>query len=204
MIALILAHVVGMVIYFKVVQFPWLILELFDLDEEDSFGTWFSGANLLFTGCLLLLYAKSLQESKENWLAWFILGIGFCFLSMDEIVGLHESYNSVTEFSWAIPGGILAIVIGTIYIPFLVRLPRRTLTLFCLGGAFYVGGAVGVELATEPYARNDMLMTLEYNLTTAIEEGFEMIGVVIFQSGLLKHIVGEQGDSVAIDVKVEP
>ena len=197
-------HILVMLIHYLVTDIPWLIVELFDLDEEQSFGTWFSVVILLFTGYVLLLYSASQSRQGDSGiLAWRILGIGFCFLSIDEMVGLHETVNSVIEMSWAIPGGLIALAIGVIYIPFLMGLPRPTLFRFLIGGMLYVGGAVGVELATEPYAEADLLDTLEYNLTTVLEEAMEMSGVLVFLTGLLRHIATTDSGAVDSDAVVK-
>ena len=198
-----LAHILVMVVHYEISEIPWLVRELFDLDEEQSFGTWFSVVILLYAGYLLLLHAHAVRDTTgKMWIQWQILGIGFCFLSLDEMVGLHETLNSTIEFSWAIPGGLMAMVIGALYIPFLRRLPPHALWTFLLGGVIYVGGAVGVELATEVYADEGLLDTLEYNLTTVVEEAMEMTGVVIFIHGLLRHIAGNKGERVVLDIEV--
>ena len=66
------------------------------------------------------------------------------------------------------------------FLPFLFQIPRRVAVLSGIGGAIYIGGAVGVELATEVYKHRNELNTLEYNLTTVLEEFMEMSGVIIF------------------------
>ena len=192
-------HVIVMIINYKIEELPWLLRELFDLDEEQSFGTWFSAVILLFAGRLLLLQAR---EVRDFWFAWKLLGIGFCFLSLDEVVGLHETFNSMTDFSWTLPGGIVAGVVGLAYIPFLRRLPSRTRWLFLLGGLIYVGGAVILERATDWYADENLLDTLEYNLTTVLEETMEMSGVAVFIYALLSHMArGKKTAGVDIEIR---
>lgn len=192
-------HVMVMVIHYEIERLPWLLRELFDLDEEQSFGTWFSAVILLFAGRLLLLQAREVHDFR---FAWKLLGIGFCFLSLDEVVGLHETFNSMTDFSWTLPGGIVAGVVGLAYIPFLRHLPPRIRWLVLLGGFLYVGGAVGVERATDWYAEADLLDTLEYNLTTVLEEAMEMSGVAVFIYALLSHMArGKNAAGVDIEVR---
>ena len=53
-----------------------------------------------------------------------------------------------------------------------------------LAGAVYLGGALGVEVLTDPYLENDELNTLAYNLWTALEESMEIAGMLIFLGGL--------------------
>src|SRR5690606_14835132 len=100
-----------------------------------------------------------------------------------------------TSFSWAIPGAVVAAGVGGIYLGFLFALPRRTAVMFVLGGAIYLGGAVGIELLTEPFLENDALDTLPYNIWTAVEEGMEMGGVLIFLDALLGH-VARDGEAI--------
>ena len=59
-----------------------------------------------------------------------------------------------------------------------------------LAGALFLGGAMGVEFWTESYAEAKLLKTLEYNLTTALEEGMEMLGIIIFITGVLGYLRG--------------
>ena len=101
-------------------------------------------------------------------------------LSMDEIAGLHETVNSLIDFSWTIPGGILAALFDLAYLRFLLHLPSRTRWLFLLSGIIFVTGAVVVERSTDWYDDEDLLNTLPYNLWNALEEGLEMGGVVLF------------------------
>jgi hypothetical protein len=45
--SLITVHVVLTVIHYEISELPWLVRELFDVDEEESIPTWFSSAILL-------------------------------------------------------------------------------------------------------------------------------------------------------------
>lgn len=196
-------HVAVMVIHYRVVEIHWLIRDLFDLDEEQSFGTWFSVVLLLFVGYILLLHARERRAAGDAWQRWWqVLGLGFTFLSLDEMVGLHESFNTAVDFSWTIPGAVVAAFVGGAFLPFLQQLPRRTSRRFVIAGVLYLGGAIGIEFATEPMAELDLLDTLEYNLTTMAEEALEMAGVIFFLHALLAHIAHPQ-DKVAAEVKVD-
>lgn len=200
---LVVCHVAVMVVHYRVYALSSLFRDLFDLDEEQSFGTWFSAGILLLAGVVLLLYARSLkQEGTVGHRYWSFLGLGFCLLSLDEVVGLHETLNTISDIPWTLPGGAAAVMVGLLYLPFIVSLPARTRWLFLLGGAIYLGGAVGVERATDWYADEGLLSTLEYNLTTALEEAMEMLGVVIFIHALVAHIAGTSRSSVPVEIKV--
>lgn len=128
------------------------------------------------------------QRSEEAPMAdyWYGLTLGFLLLAVNEVAGIHETINSLIDMNWAIPGGIAAAVMGVAFIPFVRRLPPRTAILFVVAGVLYVGGAVGMELVGEPMDSD----TLQYNLTTVVEEGLEMGGVILFIYALLGHMRG--------------
>jgi hypothetical protein len=186
--SLITVHVVLTFIHYEISELPWLVRELFDVDEEESIPTWFSSAILLLASLTLLYFyhVKKMIQDKYQY-AWLGLALGFLFMSVDEVAGFHETVNSVISYSWAILGLIVATVIFGIYSRFLWSLPASIAARFILAGAIFVGGAVGVELATEPYLYNDELDTLGYNLWTAVEEAMEMGGVIYFLSVLSQY-----------------
>lgn len=179
--ALLLIHVLLTVMHYKLVDLPWLIRELFDVDEEESVPTWFSSM-ILFIAASYLAYISFIKRRAMDSHAssWLFLSCGFLFLSIDEVAGFHEAINSVMDASWAIPGAFLALLLLLGFARLLKSLPGRIGRGFVAAGAIYVGGAIGVELATEPFLYNDELDTLAYNLWTVVEEGMEMGGVILF------------------------
>lgn len=185
-------HTVLTILHYEVVEIPWYVRQIFDVDEEDSFPTWYSASALLLTAVVLWVQTQRVRRLSQplRW-HWFGLSAGFLFLSVDEIAGMHETLNSITEISWAVPGAVVAAMVGGVYLMFLLQIERRTAIHFVIGGAVFLGGAVGVELYTEPYLANDQLNTLAYNLWTAVEEGMEMAGVLIFLQALLRYMKRE-------------
>ena len=180
---------VGLTIYhYQVEELPWLPWrQLFDVDEENNLPTWFSEFILLVATFLLWLCARKQRSEKAPMTDhWYGLTLGFLLLALDEVAGIHETINSLIDMNWAIPGGIVAGVIGLAFIPFVRRLPPRTALLFVVAGVLYVGGAVGMELVGEPMDSD----TLQYNLTTVVEEGLEMGGVILLIYALLGHMRG--------------
>lgn len=187
--SLLLVHIVLTVMHYRFLELPWLLRELFDVDEEESIPTWFSSSLLLLTAVVLFVIAHLSRKGKDRYaMYWFVLGVGFAFMSVDEIAGFHETLNSITEISWAVPGMIVALLIGIAYLKFLSSLPAPIAIRFMMSGAIFVGGAIGVELATEPYLYNDALDTLGYNLWTPVEEGMEMGGVILFLASLFDYL----------------
>ena len=80
----------GLYVYnYRVEELEWLLLQLFDLDEENNLPTWFSSFLLLNNAFFLALVAR--LESTQDKLQWTLMSIGFFILSVDEVAGLHES-----------------------------------------------------------------------------------------------------------------
>ena len=184
------AHVIVMFLYYResIGVDDWVHGAFFDLDEEESFGTWFSAVILLYAGRLLLRQARSAdQEGEPYYRMWLVLAIGFHLMSIDEVVGVHEYVNTVIENTrWTTFGAVIVALLGLAYLPFLSALPSKIRFLFIVSGVVYVGGALGVERATDWYDVNDLLDTLAYNLWTAVEETMEMTGVIVFIYALLQ------------------
>jgi len=180
--------------------FHYWQLSFFDLDEEESFGTWFNSGLFMLGAVLLFQRGRVLRSQGEAWHQWWkVLGIGFCILSMDEIAGMHEWVNSMMEETpWTVVGFPIVVGIALVYLPFLWQLRWRTGLLFILAGVIWAGGAVGVEHFTDSDVNS-----LHYNMWTTLEEGMEMFGVIVLIYALLDHIRGTPEQVVRIDVKIE-
>jgi hypothetical protein len=170
--------------HYKIDELPWLLRQLFDLDEENNLPTWFSGFILLVNSMLLWVCALDRKTLHDRWYRqWYVLAIGFLILSIDEIAGVHETINSSIEIIWAIPGGILAVILAIGFIPFLKNLPRKTALYFGLAGLIFIGGAIGMEIVGDPMTAD----SFEYYMATLVEEGMEMLGVIFFIRTLMQY-----------------
>jgi hypothetical protein len=206
MLALICLHVFWMQAYFnddlglrERFGFHYWQIAFFDLDEEESFGTWFS-SGMLFSAALLLLHqARIVRAEAAGWQrSWLVLGIGFCFLSIDEVVGMHEFMNTMMGSTpWTVVGFPILFVVGSSYVPFLWHHRERTGRLFLLAGAIYGGGAVFVEHFTD-----SQVNSLHYNMWSALEEGMEQFGVIVFIYALLDHMRRSANPQVQFEVEL--
>lgn len=170
----------------------------FLLDHERNLPTWFTVMLLAANSLLLLLISLRTRVLKQKhfWF-WLILGLIFFALSIDEFAGIHErlgapikelvTTSGLLTFAWIIPVGILVLVIGLAYLPFIFGLPRNIRNMFILAAVIYVGSAMGLESiggltwSTLTAANiQDIRMNSLYILLTTIEETLEMLGLVIF------------------------
>ena len=113
-----------------------------------------------------------------------MLSVGFLALSIDEVAGLHESINTAVEISWAYPAAVLVLILGLSFIPFLLSLERRLAVLFVTSGLIYISGVLGVEVLSEDMDEDSMA----YGFATAVEEGMEMLGALLFLSVNLNEL----------------
>ena len=169
----------------------WLLRTMFDLDGEATLPAWFSSAQLLLSGALFLWTAAA-RPNQAPVAAWFLvaIGSGFCFLSADEVVGIHETttvvlrrFESLPRFSgdhgmW-IPiyvAGAAAFVAATAKQWLALARAGRAGTLWLVAGAvLFLGGAAGLEILSYGDLRaieNRRLYTLE----VAAEETLELFG----------------------------
>jgi len=180
--------------------FHYWQLAFFDLDEEESFGTWFSSGILMMAAALLVHQARVLRAKGDSWHAWWlVLGIGFCIMSVDEIAGMHEFMNTMMEdMAWTVIGFPIFLLVGLAYLPFLWHYRGLTGLLFLLAGTVYGSGAVGVEHLTD-----SDVDSLHYNMWTALEEGMEMTGVIVLIYAVLDHMRGTPDQVVQVEVGLD-
>ena len=174
---------------------------LFNVDEELNIPSFFSTI-LLLSAALLLMVIAFLQfklKDKFRW-HWLILTFGFLFLATDETITIHEHLNKpfkallgkessgLFTFAWVVPGMIIVAALGLTFWKFLFKLPEKTKNAFILAGAFYIGGAIGVEMLGANYAEKHGLVNLNYAFFTIVEETFEMVGIILFIRALLIYM----------------
>lgn len=186
------------------------VVSRFDVDVEASVPTWFSNLLLSFAAAQLLLVGL-LQRGRSTALAryWTALGGVFTLLSADEIMGLHNTplvsesaARAVSDYlaiSWVVHGMAGVALLGLVFIPFLRALPRPTALGLIGAGGVYVGGALLMEMIGSHFI---VTRGYEHPISSAVitvEEGMEMLGVVLLIGTLFRYIEREfPGLGVAI------
>ena len=189
---------------------------LFSLDNENNIPAVFSAALLLFAALLLLVIV--LHERKRGARdvdKWALLSAGFLLMAIDESISMHERLVEPTRqllgsgnlgifyFAWVIPAFALVLVLGTFFLPFLLRLPAATRSIFILAAALYLGGAIGMELVDGRY-RELHGTEMVYHLLVAVEEGLEMTGAIVFIYGLLRYLADHHARLMVNDLAGHP
>ena len=181
------------------VSFHPSIREFFNLESERSFGNWFSTL-LLFVGGLTSLVAARAFPERTTRRLWVLLGVILIVLSADEAVSLHEraglgaTLSGVFTFAWVIPATVGVLVLGGLYVfRFFPRLPAALRRSLVAAAAVYVLGALGVEFLEGAITSGDLfgvpgVDTVAYQLTAALQETMEMVGLVLFVTTLLRWL----------------
>ena len=177
-------------------DYQWGLLRLFDLDGESNVPAWYSSVALFL--CVPLLVLVSAKKGGPYVRHWQILGVVFVLLSLDEAASFHEPLSwklqagldshGIFYYAWVIPAILFVLFILMTYRRFLQGLPRETRSRFLMAGAIYVTGAIGLEMVESWYVELHGNQNLFMALTIGVEEGLEMLGVVLFIRALLLYL----------------
>lgn len=181
---------------------PRGIVQLFDMDAEGNIPAIYSVVQLILAAVLLFVIARHHRANGDaGVMLWTVLAFGFLFLALDEGGSIHSSFylsnsseaarkaRGVFYFSWIIPAliGVAAVVL--LYLRFWWRLPARTRVLFLVAGAWFVGSAVGGEMAQGWWTAHGYSKTrLGFAAMTIVEECGEMLSILLFICAQLDYL----------------
>lgn len=172
-----------------------------DLDFEESFYTWFS--NVMLSAAAFMCFFLSLKDhgqTKNVKTQWRILGSLFFLLSADEMLSFHERISGILstsfttsgmfEFAWVIPALVIIPIFFFLFLPFIRHLHTHVSYTIIIAGAIFVFGAVGMEMIagifiSENNFQDDVFTSPMYRFLVNIEEGLEVLGVIVFIKALL-------------------
>ncbi|MEE8153649.1 MAG: hypothetical protein V3T53_01675 [Phycisphaerales bacterium] len=177
---------------------------LFDLDGEANIPAWFSAMGLLTASLLLVMIASATTTTAGRYVwHWWGLALVFAYVSLDEAASIHElsieplrlafDLDGWLRYAWVVPASVLVMIGLAVYLPFLVRLPRKICCSMLIAAALYLGGAMGIELVGGRYASLYGIETLAYQFIVLTEEILEMLGIAVFVCTLLVYIEQQFG-----------
>jgi len=180
------------------------LVDLFDFDIEGNFPTFYSAfAMLLATGLLALITHANWKREGGHRFYWLSLTCIFLFLTFDEATAIHETIGSYFEdyldasgflyFMWVVPYGVAVMVLGVLFLKFVLSLPAQTRNLFIAAGAIFLSGAMGLEVFGAREADLNGTETITYCVLYTFEELLEMLGIVLFIYALASHLTAEVG-----------
>lgn len=174
-------------------------MDLFNLDRELNFPTWYSAFSLLFCAVLLRIIAIGKRQQSDRYARdWRLLSVIFCWLAIDEVVSIHEILI-IPEVSealnlpwflhsmWVIPGMVFVLWFARRFSKFLRHLPPKSQQQFIASACLYVGGALVMEMIGSHFAESIGQQHLLYAAIATIEEVLEMCGIITFIYALLYY-----------------
>jgi hypothetical protein len=190
------------------------LVRLFDLDGEYNLPAIYSSLAIWFSAVLLwLIYCHARKHGSAEAPYWKVLSLIFVCLGIDELASIHEILGRLAPAIWKLlpwlshsrrwiyPVLPLLGVFALYFWPFYRRLPHWVRLHFSIAGLVYVGGAIGIEFMGAWFADLKHLPGLYRSLFSVIEEGLEMIGIVLFNRALLFYIQANLPKS-AIELRV--
>jgi len=179
----------------------WLIHNMFNLDAESNFPTWYSTVQLLFVGIIsLVIKSQNETTNRPSSLFFLIFGLSFVYLSLDEASRMHEYIIPaiLKHFSWAphFKGNhglwiSLYLAIGVLFCLVFWRDLKALWSNFhdeslviILGIIIFLTGVCGLEIINYELLETNRLHPY-YQFQVACEEFLEMVGVSIILYGTL-------------------
>ena len=176
------------------------LLQLLWLDREANLPAWFSSALFFIAAILSALIAAATRHEGRLHLGWRVIAGILLLLAIDEVAQFHEILASYPVharglglfpeggklFSW-VPFAIPPVAaVCWVAARFLRMLPSAVGNRLAAGLAIFLSAALGVEALTGQIAFEPQ--TWMYLIFATIEEGAEMIGVIVFIDGLLVYL----------------
>jgi hypothetical protein len=174
------------------------VVDYFSLSEEQNVPTWWSSSMLL--ACSVALAAITATKTRargDRKTHWAVLSVIFCYMSLDELVEIHERLNDIPALSqhhgalyygWIIPASVIVLVFAVSYLKFLFHLPMKTRVKVALAGALYVGGALGVEVPLGLWQERHGELNFGWAIIDMAEEAMEIAGSSLFLYALLEYL----------------
>lgn len=184
--------------------------QIFGFDLEENIPTLYSSFTLFISSLLLLIIGIKQKSMGSDYIGWFGLMLIFLFLSLDEVLSIHErltnpihtalNTSGLLYYAWVIPYGVMLFVFVLLYLHFLMNLPKRIMILFIVSGTIFVTGAIGFEMLGGMQHEQNGYKNLHYAVLYTFEELFEMLGIALFIYTLLSYI-SDQFDHLTITMK---
>lgn len=169
----------------------------FNLDREYNIGSWFSGLQLFaLSGACVAAFHRDSGAVTGRWL-WWILAVGCCYLSLDEIIAIHERVRE--ESLLGLPADALLRRLPPWQIVFAPALAIAALTFssifasrFAERPACWVPAAIGLGLWGSAVAFDGTASALFvpaglYEAEVALEEFMEMAGATLILLAVARY-----------------
>lgn len=177
------------------------IFFLFHMDRENNVPTWYSTVQLFTVGlvCLILTLKNAHNNAPgTHILFWICMAAGFCLLSLDEMVSLHEKFDRhyimgvKLQYRWVIyflPIVIVGMSLFFVSANRVLKENKETLLKISIGLCALFGAAMGLEMLKPIIFASPTLGNIPGILTlqVIIEEFTEIISVSYILKTLMTY-----------------
>lgn len=168
-------------------------VKLFWLDAEKNLPTLYQSMALGLASALMFAVARdspTLLSSDRT--RWRVLAGVFLFLALDENLRVHEIIGDTSSFNFGAAGLAIyvpvLVLLGVYWLPLLRRLDVRLRGRLLAAAVLYIGGAGGIESASQLYAGAAGKATPLYVMLATLEETLEMAGIALLVYALLDQL----------------
>ena len=180
---------------------PERATSLWYLEEENNVPTWYSSTLLaLIGGVVLFIGFLKFQERDPYYRQWIALAFIPLLVSLDDAAQLHEAtdepladlndWSGLLFYAWVLVVIPIVVLVTIPFIPFLRRLPRRTLAILLTGAGVVFTAGVLLEmpegLVVEKYGEGGIL---DFVVSTS-QEVLEMAGAIIALYAMMDYLAG--------------
>lgn len=213
-VTLVLLHVGGMYSRYVLGHGRLLgVIDTFNVNYENNVPTFFSALLLMSCAAALAVAARLPDAAPRERRYWGWLALIFVFLALDEDAAIHELWieplhyflpvSGPLHFAWVIPYGVALLVVGLLYLRFVLGLAEPTRMLAIASGTLYLGGAFVLEMIGGWYL-SEVSGTVDfpYSMLVGVEEFLEMCGAILFLYTILDlHERRLRGETIAVHIR---
>lgn len=180
---------------------------IIDMREERTIGTWFETLLFALTGITFFLVSRHSALQKLGKTLLVLAALGFCFLSADEMLSLHEFMGFQLEeatgvvkdtrlahcgYLWVIIYGPGAITLACVLFGSYRRMTKPLLkkTAFCC--FLFAWAAIELVVLCEMIAGWSILEKVDLSVVPCIEESLELVFIMLFYIANL--LIAENAD----------
>lgn len=190
---------------------------LFDINGEYNIPALYSASAIWFSAALLLfIHRLEKKAGTPKAYYWRHFAFLFIFLGVDELASIHEIFGRFAPMiwerfpalqisrKWIIPFSPVVLAMAVYFFRFYVLLSKENRIRFTIAGLVFLSGAIGIEILGEWYATKHEMPPIFRGYSAIVEEGCEMVGIVLFIRALLMHIRQfTPAPTVAIDISFD-
>ena len=191
-----------------------MFIAQFFVNNEGNITTYWKAFLLIIIAALTFVIASAKFAQKDRYrYEWWLLGIVFLYLSVDETSVIHEKFSALLKglpdlggwahYRWLYAGAVALIFLTIVFVRFYLHLDLRNKILFPVSVVIYVLGAAGGELFSGHYAQYYGTKNVTYTLMTHAEEFGQHFGSIMMVYTLLTYLVAHYSKIGFVSQKTE-